>query len=247
MTSPVGIPQHVLEPCGVDVYPGDRPCDWDAFVAAGWPWCFAIFKLSQGLDYAYPAWAYAQRQPILASERYAIDLFDGFYHYLTLHQGGAAQAERFWQYMGKIGNERAGTLPAMVDVERGGQRIANPSRSQVEDVTRAFAERYEQLAGRKATLYGGELLRSVGVRDLLGCGRSALALYGPGLHGPNESTATFLRRTGTSLDKLMLWQYQGAGTRTGPVGYPREAPGCGVVDISAAVIPGGLPALRELL
>lgn len=230
----------IIDPLFVDLYPGDGVKDAVAFIAAGPPWSGWILKLTQGLDYEYSFWAKRQRRPFITHERYGHDLFDGFYHYLTFHQDGAAQAERFWIFMDQIGGERSGTLWAMVDVERGGQRIQNPGRALIEDRTQAFAERYEKLSGRKATLYGGELLRAAGVRSLLGCGRSAIALYGSRL--PRD----IIERTGTDLDHLMLWQYRGTEpTTVGPVGYPMSAPGCGAVDISAMVLPGGLAALRS--
>lgn len=228
----------------VDCYPGDGPKDWAAYIAAGPPWHGAIFKLTQGLDYDYSTWARRQRAPFVASPRYGRDLFDGFYHYLTLHQDGGLQAERFWQHMQLVGGELAGTLWAMVDVERGGQRVVSPSRAVVEDTTRAFAERYHALSGRLPTLYGGELLRSVGVTDLLGCGRSAVALYADHLGALGESTESFLKRTGTDLDHLLLWQYAGDGVAHLP-GYPSSAPGCGRVDISVLTWPVGIDALRS--
>ncbi len=233
----------------VDVYPGDRPCDWRAYIAAGAQWHGAIFKVSQGLDYRYDAWAARQRGAFALSARLGVDLFVGCYHYLTLHQGGSLQADFAITAANAAGlkDGSLGTMPLMVDVERGGQRNQNPSRDQVEGVTRAFAARYTERTGREATLYGGELLRSVGCTDRLGCGRSAVALYGRELHGKGESTAEFLRRTGTDLEHLMLWQYSAAGQRSpGPAGYPMTAPGCGAVDISALVLPGGIEALRRI-
>lgn len=232
----------------VDTYPGDPPYDWAVYVAAGPPWIGARFKLTQGLDYSYGPWAKKQREHFVGHTRYAVDLFDGFYHYLTLHQDGRTQADRFWLAMESIGGERSGTLWGMVDVERGGQRVANPSRTLVEDCTRAFAARYEQLSGRLPTLYGGELLRSVGVKDRLGCGRSSVALYGARLGAPTEGTADFLSRTGTDLVHLESWQYRGTEPQSvAPVGYPLTAPGCGACDISALTLPGGLAALRSTL
>lgn len=229
-----------------DVYPGDGVKDWAAYIAAGPPWHGAIFKLTQGLDYTYGAWALKQRAPFRASPRYGRDLFDGFYHYLTFHQPGAAQADFFWSAMQGIGGEHAGTLWAMVDVERGGQRIQSPSRAVIDDTTRAFAERYHKLSGRLPTLYGGELLRSAGVTDLLGCGRSAIALYGDHLGARGEGTEAFLARTGMDLQHLLLWQYCGDGDAHLP-GYPSQAPGCGKVDISVLTLPGGLDGLRAAL
>lgn len=236
------------QPCGVDVYPLDPTCNWLVYIAAGWPWCMACFKLTEGLDHEYAAWAELQRSPFLASPRFAYDLFDAYYHFLTLHQDGTLQAEWFWRFMIRIGGERRGTLPAMVDVERGGQLIVDPSRARVEDLVGAFARRYEQLSGRLATLYASEIPRSLGIRGLMGCGRSAIALYGTELRGENDDTTEqFLERTGTSLHDAFLWQYRGTDPqKAGPAGYPMTAPGCGAVDINAAILPGGLPALRAL-
>jgi hypothetical protein len=82
----------------------------------------------------------------------------------------------------------------------------------------------------------------------MGCGRSAVALYGSELHGKGETTEQFLERNGTDLAHTGWWQYAEAdGEPTGPAGYPREAPGIGRVDINAVILPGGLPALRALL
>lgn len=234
----------------VDVYPKDRRCDWQAFCAAGAPWHGAIFKASQGIRYSYLEWLTHNRNQLrdAAGERFGVDVFDGMYHYLELHVDGAKQADAFWRTCEASGGERIGTLPVAVDVELGGQAVRSPTRAQVEDCTRAFAARYEQLSGRQATLYGGALLREVGVSDRLGCGRSWVALYGAELHGRGESTAQFLARTGTDVEHLLLWQYTGADEPSAaPRGYPTEAPGCGKVDISVLTLPGGLERLRATL
>lgn len=112
-----------LDPLFVDCYPLDGTKDWNAYIAAGPPWHGAIFKLSQGLAYEYSDWARAQRAPFLASSRYGVDLWDGFYHYLDIGTDGVKQAERFMFLMERVGGEKIGTLWAMVDVERGGQRV----------------------------------------------------------------------------------------------------------------------------
>jgi len=231
-----------VDPLLVDVYPGDGRKDWHTFAAAGAPWCGAIFKASQGTRYRYDAWLHAERATFAeaAGERHGVDLFDGCYHFLDLAYDGVAQAELFVRVVEASGGERRGTLWGMVDVERGGQSVRDPSRALVEDRTREFAARYHELTGRTATLYGGELLRAVGVTDRLGCGRSAIALYGATL------PADVVRRTGTDHEHLLLWQYRGTDPQTvGPAGYPLVAPGCGTaVDVSALVLPGGLAVLR---
>lgn len=243
------------QPCGVDIYPLDRTCDWPVYIAAGWPWVFACFKLTEGLDFEYSVWAERQRRAFLGSARYGDDLFDAFYHFLTLHQDGAAQADRFWNFMLKVGGEQRGTLPAMVDVERGGQKAGMTiSRQQVIDHVIPFAQRYKQLSGRLPTLYANELPRSLNVGSRMGCGRSAVAAYGTDLRkydrktgGYVGTTAELLAEIGTDVPHTMLWQYRGTDPQTsGPKGYPMTAPGCGAVDINVAILPGGLPALRAL-
>lgn len=234
----------------IDLYPGDRRLDCVAFAAAGAPWRGVIAKCSQGTRYRYDAWLsdLVHRFRAAAGARYGVDLFDGFYTFLDLAVPGAPQVDLALEVIAAAGGEGAGTLPLMLDVERGGQQHADTiSRAQVEDVTRAAAARYRELTGREATLYGGELLRSCGVTDRLGCARSAVALYGPRLD-VGAGTVDLLRRTGTDVEHLALWQYAAADgpTATAPPGYPATAPGIGRVDISAVTLPGGLEAVRAL-
>lgn len=245
----------MIQPLLIDVYPQDHHLDYTAFVAAGYPWCGVIAKASQGTRYRYDNWLrdLVQRFRAAAGDRYGVNLFDGFYAYLDLGAPGAPQVDYALAAIEHAADEGAGQLPLMLDVERGGQFHPDAiSRAQVEDVTRAAAERYRELTGREATLYGGELLRSCAVTDRLGCARSAVALYGPRLgrqlREHAETTAEFLAATGTDLEHLMLWQCvaaDGAPT-TPPPGYPSVAPGIGRVDISAVTLPGGIEALRAL-
>lgn len=240
----------MIQPLLIDVYPGDLKLDCTAFAAAGPPWHGVIAKCSQGTRYRYDAWLrdLLSRFRVAEAQRYGVDLFDGCYAYLDLEAPGAPQIDYALNVIAMAGGDGVGTLPLMLDVERGGQ--AHPdtiSRAQVEDVTRAAAERYHVLTGREATLYGGELLRSVAVTDRLGCARSAVALYGQRLDA-GHGTTDLLHRTGTDVDHLMLWQYAAADgpPTTPPAGYLTEAPGIGRVDISAVTLPGGVPALRSL-
>jgi GH25 family lysozyme M1 (1,4-beta-N-acetylmuramidase) len=203
----------------------------------------AIFKCSQGTYYRPGAYV-SERAKFLRSAGSRPDHFEGAYHYLDFGIDGAAQAD---YAVTSAGGRRANTLPMMVDVERGGQRIRSPSRALAEDRVVTFANRYFELTGRRATLYGGELLRSLGIADRLGCALSAIALYGAHLNAQGESTAAFLARTGTDLEHLLLWQYREAGgTSAVPSGYPTSAPGAGDVDISAITLPGGIAALHAL-
>jgi len=246
----------VTAACIIDLYPGDKQVDWKVYCAAGPPWHGAIFKASQALRYSYLEWLTHQRSLFIAAagDRYGLDLFDGMYHYLDLGQDGTKQADFFMHNVEASGGEQKGTLPAMVDVERGGQLPTDCTLARVEHVTRGFAERYKALTGREATLYGGELLRSVGVKDRLGCSRSAVALYGPKLQGRGIDTNTtekFLHATGTDLAHTLLWQYGMADDPSEPpAGYPSSAqvPGAPTrVDVSAVLQSDGVSALRALL
>ncbi len=229
----------------VDEYPGDGKKDWPSFIAAGPPWFGAIFKITQGIRYEYAAWAAAQRAPFLLSDRYGDTLFDGFYHFLELQTDGRAQAEWALKHVTMAGGEQRGTIWMMLDVERGGQTIQTITKQIVDDRAGSFSTRWEQLTGTKPTLYGGELLRSVGEHGLLGCGRSAIARY----------TATLPEQvvidTGTTEEDLLLWQYTG-GTKDQTAdnslrGAPLEAPGCGRTDISVVTKAGGIAAMAAQL
>lgn len=237
-----------LDPLAVDVYVGDGPKDWATFCKAGPPWTAVIIKCSQG-NYYRPAYYVSERAKFLRSA--GPDHFEGAYHYLDLGIDGARQAD---YAVSSAGGRRPNTLPMMLDVERGGQRIQEPSRALVEDRVHKFAERYHALTGRRATLYAHSLLSDLRIAGLLGCGRSAVATYGPELRAYDRatrayvgSTAEYLAQIGADLAHLLLWQYREARGKTGaPAGYPTVAPGCGDVDISAITLPGGIAALHEL-
>lgn len=244
-----------FDPLFIDTYPKDKPVDWPAFIAAGAPWHGVFFKLSQGLEYEYAAWARTQRQALLASPRYGVDLFDGYYHYLMLDEDGAAQADFMWRAVERMGGEQAGTMWAMVDVESGGQRNI-PSHDFVERCVGSFCRRYQELSGLLPTLYDGELARRLGL-GRMGSGRSAVALYNSVLHGKDETTAHFLARTGTDLAHLSWWQYCGAITATVAEGYlktkdgtpyPLHVPGAsGALDIYVLEHQGGVEGMRAQL
>jgi len=237
-----------LDPLIVDTYVGDGLGDVQALMDAGPPWHGFVHKLTQGTYHEETERALHYRTTIVNHPRYAGrsssgDFWDGYYHFLDLNQEPRTQADFFWKMMDQIGSEHPGTLWAMVDVERGGQRSI-PSAQQVFDGVGAWAARYEQLSGWKPTLYGGELLRALGIHtagapiNLLGCGRSVIALYGPHL------TIDVIAETGTDPAHLLGWQYDGDG-ESYLKNYPREAPGFGPIDITAMVLPGGLPVMRS--
>jgi len=84
----------MTDPLIVDVYSRDGRKDWRAFMAAGLPWCGAIFKASQGGRYRYDEWLTRERSAFLdaAGDRYGVDAFDGFYDFPDISVPGGPQA-----------------------------------------------------------------------------------------------------------------------------------------------------------
>jgi lysozyme len=234
-------PDMKLDPLIVDAYQGDGAKEWAALAAAGAPWHGAILKATQGTYYHDTSWFGQNWRRVRAAggARYATDWFRGAYHYPDLRQDGAAQADYFLDAVELAGGWGPGDLWPMVDVERAGQREGIGA-SQVIACVEAFCKRVTSRLGRQVMLYGGSWLADLGITSRMGCSHLAIARY----------TATLpvavYERIGWDRASLALWQYCGDGAAK-LLGYPNEAPGCGKVDISALVLPGGITALRAAL
>lgn len=226
-----------IDPLLVDCYSPDGPKDWAAFVAAGPPWHAASFKLTQGTYYTDATWVLAQRAHFIASERYGVDLFDRMYAYLDLSLDGVVQCEYALAQEKIAGGALKGTLPLMLDVERGGQRQSSLSAARIVDTASAFARHYFEQTGRRCTLYAGELPRSFGITSHMECDRLAVARYTPTL--PHDVVVQM------GWDAPDEWQYCGDGLGF-LGGYPIAAPGCGKIDISVVTVSGGIAALKAL-
>jgi GH25 family lysozyme M1 (1,4-beta-N-acetylmuramidase) len=231
----------MTDPLIVDVYSGDGPKDWAALAAAGPPWHGAILKATQGTYYRDTAWLATNWRSVRAAGgvRYGVDWFRGAYHYLDVRQGGLAQADAFLAAIDYAGGWGGGDIWPMVDVERAGQREVT-STAQVIDCVQAFADAIKSKLGRETMLYGGSWLADLAIASRMGCSWLAIARYTPTL------PTYVVTRIGWDLSRLALWQYSGDGVAY-LAGYPREAPGCGKVDISALVLSGGTEALRGRL
>ena len=225
-----------IDPLLVDCYELDGRKDWESLASAGVPWVGAVIKATQGLYYR-PQWFDQQIRALstVCPSRNGSTWFFGAYHYLDIGMDGAEQADYFLGAFGRAGVSLTapGMLWPMVDVERGGQRVPL-TKTRVEDVTGKFAARVLAVTGRTPTLYGGELLASLGITNHLGCGRLAIARYAATL--PHD----VVMRIGWGAP--WIWQFCGDGEAYLP-GYPSVAPGCGKVDISVLTGAGGLEQL----
>lgn len=230
----------------VDVYEGDfegRRMDWAALAAAGDPWRGVILKATQGTYYNggtwFPGqWRLVQLAGQAGPEPRGIDWIRGAYHYLDVRCGAVAQADHFLATIKRAG----GILPRdllMVDVERASQR-AQVTGGQVVDVVSAFVERVKEVTGRGVILYGGSWLHELGITSRMGCRYLAVARYAATL------PMSVYQRIGWGRESVLLWQYCGVDGNGQPQsllqGYPLRAPGCGYVDISAVILPGGTDA-----
>jgi GH25 family lysozyme M1 (1,4-beta-N-acetylmuramidase) len=233
-----------IDPLICDLYAGDlggRP-DILKLASAGAPWHGLIVKASEGNYYPGGEWfrcAWRQTRD-LGSFRYSNDWFRGCYHYAIFALDGAAQADYYLRVVESAGGW-ASDLPPIVDVERAGQRTP-PTKAQVEDCIGAFSSRIKTLLGRPTILYGGSLLRDLGITSHMGCSYLWIPRYAATL------PASAYTDIGWTLSDTLLWQYCGDGEAY-LAGYPSWSP-MGRCDVSATIGGGGgqgaLDKLRRL-
>jgi GH25 family lysozyme M1 (1,4-beta-N-acetylmuramidase) len=194
----------------------------------------AILKATEGLG-GTGSW-FAKHWPAVGATK----LHRGAYHFLRLDSPGTAQADHFLATIDRAGGWSAPLdLLPVVDVEEGSGNdaiVARRGAGIVSDTTRAFVERVKHRTGREVVLYTGGWLRSLGLRDRLGCAYLWIAAYTATL------PAAWCEQLGFTREMLWGWQYCG-GQGAELTGYPRTTP-IGDVDISALTLPGGLAALR---
>ena len=226
------------DPLIADFYAGDGAVDITSLANAGMPWCGIVLKATQGTYYDGGEWL-RRHWPAAksdAGDRYGRDWLRGAYHYLDFAADAAKQADYFLATIEKCGGFSSGDIIA-VDVERGGQRVPL-TRSLVEDTTSAWVERL----GRPVLLYGGELIRSLGITSHMGCAALWTARYAPTL--PPQT----YQDMGWQLGDLAMWQYAGKTTASYVdsflAGYPATTP-AGLADISAVTMP--LETLKQRL
>lgn len=235
-----------FDPIFVDKYALDSASDWDALAASGLPWAGVTLKATQGLTYSSGDWL-KQNWPALEQARtraFRTDFLRGAYHYLTIADDGAKQAEFFLATMNAAGGFQLGDLWPIMDVESVDN--GNPSVQQIIDCGSAFAMTILKETGLPTMLYGGSFLYDHGITSRLGCSNLWIARY------TAQLPEAVYERIGWDLGSLWGWQYRGDSfnsqlkARDGTL-YPDAAPGCGVCDLTVLTYPGGLAALSAKL
>lgn len=224
----------MADPLIVDWYQGDGAVDPQKIVDAGDPWRGIVLKATEGTYYNGGAWLGMYWPAVRRAwgDRYGSTGLRGCYHYLSFSERAQPQADAFLKAMDRAGGFSFGDVTA-VDVERGGQR-AQLTKSLVIDTTSAWAQAVHEATGMPVLLYGGELIRSLGITDHMHCEALWTARYAPTL--PAETYESM----GWRLADLIAWQYAGVGghgqVEASLPDYPTTTP-AGPADISAITMP----------
>lgn len=230
----------MTDPLIADFYAGDGDINVQAIADAGLPWAGVVLKATQGDYYDGGSWfqRYWPAVRRVGGDRYGVDWLRGAYHYLDFAVSAEKQADAFLRTVDRAGGWGAGDLIA-VDVERGGQR-APLTKALVQGVTTRWAQIVHQATGMPIILYGGELIRSLGITDHMGCEAAWVARYSGTL-----PPATY-EGMGWKVEDLWAWQYAGKTTGTHVdaflPGYATTTP-AGLADISVLTMP--MERLRE--
>jgi GH25 family lysozyme M1 (1,4-beta-N-acetylmuramidase) len=226
-----------MDRIAVDLYAGDG--DFDVTSLCGWDrLALVMLKATQGNYYRNTAWFGRKWTAIGASDRCGDDVFRTPYHYFDLRVDAVAQADFHFDEVDRAGGWKApGLIAPVVDVERGGQRVT-PTRQLVVDGLSRYVERLKGHTGRTPIMYGGELLRALGVKAAdVGMEHAWVACYEATL--PTRVWSPIV----PDVAHLFAWQGVGAngdGTIEGKWGggYPLTTP-AGNADISAITVDGG--------
>lgn len=215
-----------IDPLIVDAYVGDNvnTNSWQKLADAGEPWDGAILKATQGTT-SY-GWFVDNWRALTTIKR--SNWFCGAYDYWIASKNDVAQAELLLSMVEAGGGWPENALWPVIDVENGGN--AGVSKQRVIDGVSTWSAWILSRTGRRPMLYGGSLLRDLGITDHMGCGLLWTAAWGSTL------PAYLYESIGWSRDRLWGWQYRGTDPQSQfPAGYPSTTP-IGVLDTTAMVI-----------
>ncbi len=229
-----------LDPLVIDIYEPDlgKHPDFPKLAAAGYPWCGAIIKISQGLQYAPEEWVKINWPAIRAAggDRYGVDWLRGGYCYWMAGVDNKKQAQLYNRLIELGGGWDKGDLWPIIDAETAGNTHA--TKAQVEDGISEYAEEILRLVGIRPMLYGGTLMYDLGIVSHMGCEELWFPRYTADLP-PNtfERIGWTLPPRPAKRPTVWGWQYDGDG-ESYLKGYPKVCP-IGTTDITAIIVNGG--------
>lgn len=216
----------MIDPLIVDAYVNDDvdESSWQTLANAGEPWDGAILKASEGSS----SWGWFVDNWRALHKVTRTNWFAGAYHYWRASSSSSSQAELFLSMIDAGGGWHETDLWPVVDVESAGN--AGVSKQQVIDGISGWSSWVLARTGRRPMLYGGSLLRDLGITDHMGCGLLWTARYAATL--PPSTYESI----GWSRDRLWGWQYRGTSPQSSfPAGYPATTP-IGALDTSIMLI-----------
>ncbi len=226
-----------IDPLWIDLYAGDGDVAVENTAEAGRPWIGYGLKVNQGDWYDGGTWFQKMwpRVKEAGGDRYGQDWFRAGYVYIDYAISAERNANCYLQTIDRAGGVSYGDLGPVLDAERGGQRV-QLSATLVEDTTAKVAEILHGATGQPPILYGGELIRSLGITSKMGCPYLWCAEYAAHLD------PSIYLKMGYTLAEVLFWQYAGKINATTVdaklVGYPVTTP-AGLADISATIVAGG--------
>lgn len=188
-----------------DLYSGrTKPPNFPALVAQA-NVVGAILKSTQGTTFA-PSWFMtnwpAARKAAEDAGRYGTSFFRGLYHYGTPASSGAAQADYVVRALERAGGWTDRDMAPAWDLEDGQTGAWTKAGIQKTiDISSQFAERIEQLLGKRPILYSGATIRGTGITSKMGYQQ----LWTTHLKNVNRSPF--------SVEDVVLWQYAGGDAR----------------------------------
>lgn len=234
-----------IDPLWSDIYEGDGDVAIEKTAAAGKPWIGYAIKVNQGDYYTGGSWFPKMWPRVKAAggARYGVDWFRGGFVYVDYSISAERNASCYLSTIAKAGGWSTGDIGPIIDAERGCQH-ANLTHALVEDTTSKVAEILGAATGKPVILYGGELIRSLGITSRMGCEYAWVAEYNYKLD------ASIYTQMGFDLAHVLWFQYCGKVTSTKVddflAGYPATTP-AGLADISASIVSGGGDAAIKFL
>ena len=205
---------------------------------AGPPWTGVIMQCANG-KMTFPNWfpaAWQAAGPSAQNPGYGQTTFRGAYGYYVVGDDPVQQADLALDQIDVAGGWDVGDLSLGVDIESG-EQPDKITAAQVVDGLSAFSDRVFQRTGERPILYGGSLIRQLGITSRMGCQYLWIPEWddeaGPGQGRLDWNLVT---QMGWDIDSTLLWQDVGDGSNTAPKGYPHVTPVGGNLDISTMVL-----------